>query len=297
MDRREFLKTSAVVASFIATSPLDILGEAKRSRVYVAAGKDAIYRLFEKSHLLQKVVTSGMRVLIKPNFSFANHPEAGTTTKPEIVRAIAEMCVQCGAREVRVVDNTIRSPKLCLERTGIKDALRGLKKVKISIPKKKREFKEVKIPQGRSLKAVEVAKECLESDLVINVPVAKSHSATIVSIGLKNLMGLIFDRWSFHSKYDLDQAIADLATAVKPALTVVDLTRCITTGGPSGPGKVEEAGLVALSSDPVAADAFAITQYRWWGRWYEPKQVRHILAAHKLGLGEIDLDSIEIINV
>jgi uncharacterized protein (DUF362 family) len=129
-----------------------------------------------------------------------------------------------------------------LQKTGIKEALKGLKGVALLLVEQQRFFTEVEVPEGKELSKVEVAKEVTKSDVIINLPCAKSHSATGVSFGIKNLMGLIWDRSYLHRSTDLNQSIAELSTVIKPRLTILDATRALVTGGPGGPGKVKELG-------------------------------------------------------
>jgi uncharacterized protein (DUF362 family) len=107
-------------------------------------------------------------------------------------------------------------------------------------------------------------------------------------------MGLIWDRESFHSKYNINQAIADLATVIKPQLTILDATRALVTGGPGGPGEVQKPGLVIAGTDPVAVDSYGVTVAPWYGQNFKGRQVEHLLVAHQRGLGKIDLDPLRI---
>jgi uncharacterized protein (DUF362 family) len=134
----------------------------------------------------------------------------------------------------------------------------------------------------------------LDSQVLISIPVAKSHSDTGVSMGIKGLMGLIWDRGSFHSRYNINQALADLATVLRPQLTVLDATRALTTGGPGGPGDVVRPNLVIAGIDPVAVDSYGVTVAPWYGQQFKGRQVEHILAVHQRGLGKIDLDQLKI---
>ena len=130
--------------------------------------------------------------------------------------------------------------------------------------------------------------------VLINVPVAKSHSATGVSLGLKGLMGLIWDRDSFHSKFNINQGIADLATVIKPQLTILDATRAMASGGPGGPGDVKKPNLIIAGVDPVAVDTYGVGVVQWYGWSFKGRQVEHLLIAHQRGLGKIDVDKLNI---
>ena len=127
-------------------------------------------------------------------------------------------------------------------------------------------FREVKVPKGKDLESVEVVKEILDGYILINIPVAKSHSATGVSLGMKGLMGLVWDRESFHSRFNLNQAIADLGTVIKPQVTILDATRALVSGGPGGPGEVKKPNLIIAGTDPVAVDSYGVSIVPWYGQ-------------------------------
>jgi uncharacterized protein (DUF362 family) len=132
--------------------------------------------------------------------------------------------------------------------------------------------------------------------VLICLPQAKSHSNTGISMGVKGLMGLIWDRWSFHSKYNINHALADLATVIRPKLTVLDATRALTTGGPGGPGEVVKPNLVIAGTDPIAVDSFGVSVAPWYGQPFKGRQVEHLLAASQRGLGKIDLEQLNILK-
>jgi uncharacterized protein (DUF362 family) len=302
MNRRDFMKSSVAVTGFLLAGPAISLGAdreaAMSSRIFVAGGdaSEAVRAVLSEAGGMQAFVKKGDKVLIKPNFSFSNAPEAATTTSPELVKEVVMMCKEAGAKRVTVTDHTIRVARTSLERTGMKAALDGIDDVKLRAPDKKSAFKTTGIERGKSLKSTDIAKDYLDADVYINIPVAKNHSASTVSFGLKNQMGLIYDRWAFHSKYDLHQAIADLATVIKPALTILDATRCLVTNGPAGPGDVVKLGRVMCSTDTVALDAYATTLLDWGGRTLKPEDIGYIKYAAEHGLGEIDLSKVEIVE-
>jgi len=243
---------------------------------------------------ISRFVKKGHRVVLKPNMSFARTPEFGATTHPMVVATVAEACNQAGARQVLILDHTLHRAELCLERSGIREACKNISGAHVQAFQERKFFKEIKIPQGKVLDRVEVIQEVLECDLLINIPVAKSHSATGVSLGIKGLMGLIWDRGIFHSRVNINQALADLATVIKPQLTILDATRALTTGGPGGPGEVKKLDLVIAGADPVAVDSYGVTITPWYGRSFKGRQVEHLLIAHQQGLGKIDMDQLKI---
>jgi uncharacterized protein (DUF362 family) len=236
-----------------------------------------------------RFVKAGDRVLIKPNMSFPNPPEMGSTTHPEVVRELAAMCHEAGASSVLVLDNPLRDADLSLERSGLKEACSGLPKVLVQGVTNRRFYSKVRIPEGTSLKSTMVMRQFLEADVLIAAPVAKSHSATGVSLSMKGMMGLIYDRAEFHLDLDLNEAIVDLCTVLRADITVIDASRILSSGGPGGPGKVLTLNKVIASTDMVAADAMAVELGTWYGRKFKASQVKHIRMAHDRKLGNMDI--------
>jgi uncharacterized protein (DUF362 family) len=255
-----------------------------------AATRKALETLGGMSRFVQK----GQRVVLKPNMSFASGPDRASNTHPGVVLTVAQMCLEAGAERVMVLDYPLQTAELCLRRAGVADACKDLKNVYVQTITDRKFFREVKVPQGKVLDKVEIMKEVLDSQVLISIPVAKSHSTTGISMGIKGLMGLIWDRGSFHGRYNINQALADLATVLRPQLTVLDATRALTTGGPGGPGEVVRPNLVVAGIDPVAVDSYGVTVASWYGQQFKGRQVEHILAAHQRGLGKIDLDQLKI---
>lgn len=239
------------------------------------------------------VVKKGDRVLIKPNMSFARSPEEGSNTHPDVVRTVAEMCKDAGASKIMILDHTLASPKTCVDRSKIGEACRDIDKRMVQTINSETFYTQVDIKDAVSLKQTDVAKEFLKADVLIAVPAAKSHSATGVSLSMKGMMGLIYDRWIMH-RMDLNETIVDLATLLKADLTVVDGSKVLTTGGPGGPGKVLKENTIIASRDMVAADAFAVDSFEWYGKKYKPMQVKHIRLAHERKLGRADIENLNV---
>jgi len=243
---------------------------------------------------IEKFVKKGDRVVLKPNMSFPNSPDMGTTTSPEVVHGVAELCRKAGAAQILVVDHTLRRSELCLARSGIKTACEGIPKTYVMALLDQKFYREVPVTNGKVLHTVGIMKNVLDADVFINLPAAKSHSATGVSLGMKNLMGVIWDRRYFHKQVDLNQAIADLSSAIRPSLTIMDASRVLTDGGPGGPGTVEGLQTIVAGVDPVAVDAYTVGLSKWYGKHFTADQVKHILYANKLGVGEIDMGKLLI---
>jgi len=256
----------------------------------VAATKKALDALGGISQFVKR----GQRVVLKPNMSFARTPDLSATTHPLVVATVARACIEAGAQQVLVLDHTLHRAEICLERTGIRDACKSIFGVHVLTLQERKFFREVKVPKGKILESVEVVKEILDGYSLINIPVAKSHSATGVSLGMKGLMGLIWDRESFHSRYNINQAIADLGTVIKPELTILDATRALVSGGPGGPGEVKKPNLIIAGTDPVAVDSYGVSIVPWYGQNFKGRQVEHLLAAYEKGLGKIDIDQLKV---
>ena len=242
-----------------------------------------------------RFVKTGQKVVIKPNMSFAGGPEDATDTNPEVVRELVAMCREAGAERVRVLDHTLRREERCIE--GVQKACEVHGDDIVQAVSRSRFFKETPIPEGRQMTETDVMREVLEADVLIAAPVAKSHSGAGVSLSMKGMMGLVYNRGVMHSRYDLHESIVDLASLLKPALVVVDGSRVLSTNGPGGPGRVLKMDTIIASADMVAADAQAVAMFEWYGRKLQPRNVKHIRIAHERGLGRMDVENLRLKQV
>jgi uncharacterized protein (DUF362 family) len=298
MNRRKFIKKSAGYTAYAALGALlpgVFKGPAKADHlpdIVVASGAPGAGTRAAVTALggMSRFVKPGARVVIKPNMSFPNPPDWATTTHPDVVRELASMCLQAGASAVVVLDNPLRNTELCLERSGIRRALESLPGSRTEGIDSERFFKEVRVPEGIELSSTMIMKQVLKADVLIAAPVAKSHSATGLSLSMKGMMGLIYNRSDLHLRMDLNTAVVDLCTVLKPQITVVDISRLLTSGGPGGPGKVIPMNKIVASTDMVAADAATVQLGTWYGRKFQARQVRYIRMAHERGLGNMDID-------
>ncbi len=296
ITRRKFLKTAAAgIALGLAGRPSFLEAKEEYDLVVISGEPVAATRkALEAMGGISRFVKKGQRIILKPNMSFSRTPEFSATTHPLVVATVAQACIEAGAQQVLVLDHTLQRAELCLERAGIREACKNIPGVHVLALQERKFFQEIKIPQGKVLERVEVMKELLDNPVLINIPVAKSHSATGVSFGIKGLMGLIWDRESFHSRYNINQAVADLATVIKPQLTILDATRALASGGPGGPGEVKKPNLIIAGIDPVAVDSYGVSIVPWYGQNFKGRQVEHLLIAHQRGLGKIDIDQLKI---
>ena len=305
MKRRDFLKKSAGCGVYAAAAiampglwkPAGAAEKGPDLVIAKGAPGPATRAGVEALGGIGRFVQAGNKVVIKPNMSFPNPPEWATTTHPEVVRELAEMCLKAGASSVLILDNPLRNAEISLERSGVRRACSDLPNTQVHGITNRRFFQEVKISHAKALNTTMIMKEVLEADVLIAAPVGKSHSATGVSLSMKGMMGLVYDRRTFHLDMDLDAAVVDLCTVLKPNLTVIDCSRILSDGGPGGPGRVIPMDKVIVSTDFVAADAMAVEMGTWYGRTFKGHQVKHIQMAHARGLGTMDVASLAVKEV
>lgn len=302
LTRRDFLKRAAA-AGLVAYGLAELEGlgglaeaEAAAAPTIVAASKRepaALVRAaVEGLGGMKRFVRRGASVVVKPNIAWARKPEQAATTNPEVVAEVVRLCRAAGAREVKVMDHILDSPDATvLSMSGI--AAAGEKAgAKVISARSMAMYQRMNLPRGRVLKTVDVLRDIRRPDTVfINVPIAKVHSATALTLGCKNLMGVVWDRGEWH-RTELDQCIADFAAAVKPDLVILDAVRTLLTNGPKGPGRIASPGIVVAGTDPLAVDAYGATIL---GR--KPEEIGHLRLAYAAGVGELRLDRIKVKHV
>jgi uncharacterized protein (DUF362 family) len=238
---------------------------------------------------MERFVKKGDDVIIKPNICVDYHTyEYAATTNPEVIKALVTLCFAAGAGRVRVMDQPFGgTAERAYEQSGIAAVVKeagGEMEVMGS-----RKYRETDVPDGLDIKKWPVYIDALDADVLINVPIAKQHSLGRLTLGMKNLMGLINDRGQFH--FNLGQRVADLTSLLRPALTVVDAVRILTNHGPTG-GSLDDVKLtntVIASHDIVAADTYATTLFGLTG-----EDIPAIRAAVQMGLGTNDLKSVKV---
>jgi uncharacterized protein (DUF362 family) len=234
-------------------------------------------------------VKKGQKVVVKPNIGWDVTPDRGGNTNPKLVKRIIEHCLQAGAREVTVFDNTCDTWDKCYANSGIEQAVKdGGGKI---VPGNTESYYQyVKVPLGRKLTEAKVHELILGSDVFINVPILKHHSSSRLTIAMKNLMGVVWDRGYWH-RNDLHQCIADYATFRRPDLNVVDAYRVMMKNGPRGVSVYDLTLMkqLLISKDMVAADAAAT---KIFGK--EPLDIGYIRIAEEMKTGTTDLQSLNI---
>lgn len=302
MDRRDFLK-KAIRGGIVAGSGLAFGGmggirlaaaaekEKDWDLVAVRGGEpDAMFDAAINAYGgLGTFVPKGSKVVVKPNIGWDVTPERGANTHPALVGRIVKRCLEAGAKEVTVFDHTCDNWRQCYATSGIGKAVEDAGGKMLSADSQGY-YREVAIPQGKRLTTALVHQALLDADVFINAPVLKDHSSTKLTAGMKNLMGVVWDRGYWH-RNDLHQCIADFASFRKPDLIVVDAYHVMKRNGPRGVSEGDVAIMKAqlLSRDCVAVDAAAAKLFG-----VEPGEIRHIQLASDMHLGRMELNDLSI---
>ena len=299
INRRDFLKSQLKAIAWMAVGTSGLLiprsliaaGTPDLSIVKGPAGK-AVRAAVDLLGGMKSFVKPGHKVVIKPNMSFGNGLKWGTTTHPEVVRELVAMCKEAGAMKVQVLDHTMNGPEFCTRE--FKAACAVFNEDIVTAVQDFQFYKRTKITDSWfGFNKTDIIKDVLSADVLIAAPVAKQHYAADVSLSMKGMMGLVYDRREMHQT-GLNTAIVDLAAFLRPDLVVIDASRVLSTHGPTGPGKVLPMNMVIASRDMVAADAQAVKMFEWEGKRKEPKQVDHIRLAHEKGIGRMDIENLNV---
>ena len=301
MDRRNFMKkligTGIVAGSTLAFGDYANLFAAPSALpstydlVAVKGGEPAV--MFDQAIAslggIQQFVPKGSKVLVKPNIGWDVTPDRAGNTNPKLVARIIEQCLSAGAKQVSVFDHTCDSWSQCYRNSGIERAVKDAGG-RIVSGDSEGYYHKVAVPNGKRLTEAKVHELFLEADVFINVPVLKHHSSSLLTVGMKNLMGVVWDRGFWH-RNDLHQCIADFASYRQPTLTVVDAYNVMKQNGPRGvtAGDVMAMKSLIVSRDLVAADAAAAKIFG-----AEPSDIPYIQLAAEMNLGQIDLNALSI---
>jgi uncharacterized protein (DUF362 family) len=301
MRRRDFFKKS-VRAGMAAGAALSLGGyeklwgevpfAAKYDMVAVMGGNpDAMFDLgIQEMGGMGTFVQKGQKVLIKPNIGWDVIPELAATTNPHLVKRIIEHCFKAGAKEVYVFDHTCDNWANCYKNSGIEKIAKSAG-AKVVPANSESYYHEVTIPGGVKLQNVKVHQLLLETDVFINVPILKDHNSARMTSCMKNTMGLVWDRGYWHSN-DLNQCIADYALyEKKPALNVIDCYNVMVKHGPQGVSREDLVLMKSqiLTTDWVAGDAASAKMLG-----VAVEKIEYIPLAHKMGLGNMNLDALNI---
>jgi len=286
--RRRLVLPEEVWAMAPPQTPEPLLAKAQGSNYAHLVG-DAIQALGG----MKKFVNPGEVVVVKPNMAWDRTPELAANAHPLVVRQVVELCLETGAKQVKVLDNTCDDARKAYESSGIKAAVEGIKDPRAVVEfVDERRFVELNIEKARALKKWYFYKDILEADRFINIPVAKQHSEARLTMCLKNMMGAI-GGWRGRIHVGLHQNIADMNLLLRPDLHVLDATRILLRNGPKG-GKLDDVAvknLVFAGTDPVALDAYGAGLFG-----LKPEDLGYVVKAHQAGRGEMDLSKIKVLS-
>ena len=262
--------------------------------VVVRIGQDPAARLASAVAALggwERFVKAGARVVVKPNVLTGRAPEYAVTTDPDLLEAIIRSSYDAGAREVIVLDRPTSSARAAFEVSGLLAATeRAGGSVKFLTD---RNFKKVTIPNARVLTEWPMVRDIFEADTLINVPIAKTHGMAVLTMSMKNLMGILgSSRGQIHQSFA--SKICDVATVVKPDLVVLDARRILTAHGPSGGSlaDVAELNTLVVGTNMASVDAYGTTLF---GK--QPTDLEYLVQAAERGIGEIRLERLLIDKV
>jgi uncharacterized protein (DUF362 family) len=238
---------------------------------------------------LETFITSGLSVLIKPNVLYTMKYESGAVTNPNVVRSICRLAKNAGARKITIAESSVIgcNTQDAFDASGYTELAREEKVELIDLKKAKTLY--MGIPNGVIFRRMEIPEIIFKADVIINVPVMKTHDMLPVTLGLKNMKGVIKDKDKkrFHV-WGLAQSIIDINKLVLPQLTVIDGTVAMEGLGPVH-GTPVNLGVIISSFDTVAADTVAASVMG-----IDPANVEYIQLAAKQGLGCADLSEIEV---
>jgi len=251
---------------------------------------------------IERLELRGKRVVIKPNI--VNDRPPPTTTSPSVIAAVVRAVREAEAADVTVADSSgiIRFPTSeNLVITGVRSAAEAAGARVLALEDEP--WVRVEPPGAKSLPRFYVSKPVYDADVVINLPVVKTHQFAHYSCSLKNLVGITHPRYRPSVTFlagNWHERIAELNLAVHPQLTIADATTVMIAGGPTS-GTPAKADLLLLSGDRVALDAVGLALIRSFGAWPKVEgmsvwEQRQIKRAIELGLGIGGPEQLELVS-
>jgi len=295
MNRRDFLKSALITGAALSLPAgmdplLTVLKAAERPDLAVVRGTPpaAITRAaIDGLGGMKRFVSRGDVVVVKPNIGWDRTPEYAANTNPEVVGAVIRLCFEAGAKQVKVFDRPVNDPRRTYRQSGIAAAASALGASVLFTDSRK--FKDMRI-NGSSLKSWPLYTEVFEADKVINIPIAKTHGTSKLTLGMKNWMG-VMGGWRGRIHQRIDESLVDLAAFIKPTLTILDAVRILTDNGPQGGNlaDVRRLNMVIAGTDAVAVDAFGATLFGM-----KPAELGFVRIGHQRRLGSMDLAGMNI---
>jgi uncharacterized protein (DUF362 family) len=267
----------------------------------VRAGEDvelAVRKAISLAGGLDEIVTRGSTVLVKPNVSSCERSGSGKVTDARVTEAVTKIVLEKRPKSVVIAEGSavgydfpdLQDTMKALEESGTKEVAEklGVRLVDLNADR----HREVEVPNPLIMNSVKIAETVLDSDVIISVPVMKTHIRTGVTLSLKNMKGSMpgAEKKKTH-RLGLELAIADLNSVVRPHYSVVD-----GLVGMEGlweyPDDCISMGLVGAGRDPVAVDSiFAQVM------GVRPTDIMHLVYSQRKGLGIYDPGAIETVGL
>ena len=303
LTRRTFLETAALGAAAAGLAP-HTFAQAEAAKMAIVSWKEPkedpeaikheAIRLTEEAIKalggMSRFVSKGDVVWVKPNIAWDRRPEQAANTNPDVVATLVRLCYEAGAKKVRVSDFPCQDERRTFVRSGIQKAAKEAGAEVFFLDKRK--FKKMDLG-GKTLESWPIYVDYVECDKRINVPIAKTHSMSVLTLAIKNLMGVI-DNPRNRLHQNLGPAMADIAKFLPSDLVVLDAIRILIKNGPTGGNlrDVERKDIVAAGIDTVAIDAFGTTLFGM-----KPDKVNTTREAARLGLGTMDFESLKPVRL
>ena len=239
---------------------------------------------------MQRFISRGDVVVLKPNIGWDRVPQQAANTNPDLVKRVAELCFDAGAKKVIVTDVSCNDPRRCFQRSGIA-ASAGAAGAEVIMPEEHR-FRNYRLG-GELLSVWPVLVPMIETDKIINMPIVKHHNLCRATLGLKNWYGMLGGRRN-QLHQNIEMGITDLANFIRPTLTILDAYRILVSNGPQG-GNLDDVRTVKMliaGTDPVAIDSFGATLLD-----IEPGSLQYLNVAERRGLGTVDFNKLDVKNI
>jgi uncharacterized protein (DUF362 family)/prephenate dehydratase len=267
-------------------------------RITIAAGRGPYRNTLDALANMNLSAIEGQRVLLKPNVGRVAVPYSGIVTNPQIVAAAIDAFRAAGASDIAIGESPITGVDMeqAFEKSGI--AFIAQERNCRYIDMDKRDPIEVAVHDGTAIRTLKVCADVFDFDIIVSIPVMKTHMHTVVTLSVKNMKGCLWKRSKvdlhmlpripFAEDKSLNIAITDMASVLRPHLVIIDGTVGMEGLGPSV-GEPKSLDLVIVGNDAVAADSVACTIMG-----IDPKTVPHLRIAEERGYGSLDTESFVI---
>ena len=239
---------------------------------------------------MNRFISRGDVVVLKPNIGWDRVPQQAANTNPDLVKRVAELCFDAGAKKVIVTDVSCNDPRRCFQRSGIQASASAVG-AEVILPEEHR-FRNYRLG-GELLSVWPVLVPMIETDRIINLPIVKHHNLCRATLGLKNWYGMLGGRRN-QLHQNIEMGITDLANFIRPTLTILDAYRILVSNGPQG-GNLDDVRTVKMlvaGTDPVAIDSFGATLLG-----VEVGDLPYLNVAETRGLGVVDFTRLNLRNI